>query len=202
MLGMITTVRGVAGSPNTSRKVARKLILQSFRAGKFFRRETYGASVTQALVPGTATHRASHITLSKLKGLLRQDQAKPSCPFLALQEKAKIMESVPDREQVQSLLAELGAPRSEVAEGTLEVRSPISGEVVGRVKPSSAADVVARWRQRMQPSCSGGIRRRRSGASWCGCSARSCAPIRRRSAGSSPSRAAKSSPKGSAKCRR
>lgn len=52
------------------------------------------------------------------------------------------MESVPNREQVQSLLAEFGALPSAGAEGTLEVRSPISGEVIGCVQASSAGDVA------------------------------------------------------------
>jgi aldehyde dehydrogenase (NAD+) len=52
------------------------------------------------------------------------------------------MKSVPNRDQVQSLLSELGAPRSAAAEGTLNVRSPISGEVIGRVQPSSGVDVA------------------------------------------------------------
>ena len=54
----------------------------------------------------------------------------------------------------------------------------------------------------MPPSSNGGMCRRRSAASWCACSATSCAEPRPSSAGWSRSRPARSPPKGSAKCRR
>ena len=55
---------------------------------------------------------------------------------------------------------------------------------------------------RTRRSSPGGWCRRRAAASWCGCSARCCARRRRRSAGWSAGKAARSSRKGSARSRR
>ena len=42
-------------------------------------------------------------------------------------------------DEAVELLSEIGVPRKLFAEGALEVRTPISGEVIGRVNASDAA---------------------------------------------------------------
>src|SRR4051794_37156701 len=64
-------------------------------------------------------------------------------------------------EETIDILSEMGVPRKLSADGTLEVRTPISGEVIGRVKTSdmketeqaiaAAHDAFLKWRKLPAP---------------------------------------------------
>ena len=86
--------------------------------------------------------------------------------------------------ETDRLLAGLGVARDRYTGGTLKARSPIdgvhAGPPAGDSRRTQVGAGIAAPRRRSKP---GATCRRRGAASWCGCSARSCARPRTRSAG-------------------
>ena len=74
---------------------------------------------------------------------------------------------------ISELLAHFGIKPA----GDHAVHSPIDGAEIGRVAfRRCGSRSIRRSRQASKPSTSGAMCRRRGAASWCGCSARNCAP--------------------------
>lgn len=101
------------------------------------------------------------------------------------------------------LLRKLGLDPAALAQGSLQARSPIDGALLARVPEHSVAQAhaaITRARQASQQWRD--VPARRGAASWCAGSATCCASTRRRWAGWSRWRPARSSPKAPAKCRK
>ena len=80
--------------------------------------------------------------------------------------------------EVDQLLQRLGVPRSVYTGGTLTVRSPISGDVIGQLPETTPEQAAAAIDRAQAASRSGVMCLRRVGVSWCVCWAKSCAPSR------------------------
>ncbi|MEJ0067125.1 MAG: hypothetical protein WDM85_18350 [Caulobacteraceae bacterium] len=106
--------------------------------------------------------------------------------------------------ETHTVLGRLGVDSAVFTDGAIVARSPITGEVVGRLdRPPAAAGTKAAVERAHAafPGLAQGPPLP-AAASWCGCSARNCAPPRRTSAASSPWRPARSPPRASARSRR
>ena len=102
-----------------------------------------------------------------------------------------------------AILARLGVTDDAFARDGLAASSPITGETIATVRTADREGGRRRDRAGARPPSWPGERcRRRGAASWCACSARSCARPRPTSAAWSRSKPARSSPRASAKCRR
>ena len=104
--------------------------------------------------------------------------------------------------EAAALLASLGADPAALGGGPLVARSPIDGAEFGRLAVCDATATAAAIARAAAAFPPGATPRPPGAANWSACSVRNCAPPSPSSAGWSPWRAARSSRKGSAKCRR
>ena len=76
---------------------------------------------------------------------------------------------------IDDIFARLGLDRAALTDGDLEVRTPITGELLAPAAPRRRRHRRGNRARGRRPSRPGATCRRRAAASWCACSARSCA---------------------------